>query len=469
MKTITTSRFHFIFLAVCLLLLSGMVIGSELRTVTTLEDTNDGVCDAHCSLREAVVAAVDGDTVIFARPLRGGTIHLQDTLVIEKDLKIDGPNRRRITLKGNGKFGVLYIGTATGAWKFVGLDGLIIRDGAELGGLGGGIYIYGSRVVTLSDCLVTENRAAIGGGIRVLHGALYVFNSTISGNQSDGTGGAAGIDARNATLLEIVNSTIAANIAEDGVAGIKNDNDGHSLLLNSTISGNISSGSGLGRVGGMYTDHSQNFLIINSVIAGNIGATPDAWLWNTWGGNNLIGVGEGSRFTNGVGGNIVGTRANPVDPRLGPLTDNGRGLPTYAPQSASPVTNAGNAEHLIWYQSFERPFFSSAADQRGFTRIFENQIEIGAVEYGGSAVPTTTTIIGRILNGERGVPRAFVTVRDADGEARTAITNPFGYYRVVGLPVDTQFTVEVKNKSFTFQPQTLLTEETVEYLDFVSK
>jgi CSLREA domain-containing protein len=34
-------------------------------TVTTTADTNDGVCDVHCSLREAVLSAGTGDTVVF--------------------------------------------------------------------------------------------------------------------------------------------------------------------------------------------------------------------------------------------------------------------------------------------------------------------------------------------------------------------------------------------------------------------
>ncbi|MBK9164209.1 MAG: CSLREA domain-containing protein [Acidobacteria bacterium] len=44
--------------------LSSDVSGTILR-VTTLEDTDDGVCDAHCSLREAVNTASNDDTVIF--------------------------------------------------------------------------------------------------------------------------------------------------------------------------------------------------------------------------------------------------------------------------------------------------------------------------------------------------------------------------------------------------------------------
>lgn len=35
-------------------------------TVTKIQDTDDGVCDADCSLREAIGAAAAGDRVVFS-------------------------------------------------------------------------------------------------------------------------------------------------------------------------------------------------------------------------------------------------------------------------------------------------------------------------------------------------------------------------------------------------------------------
>ncbi|HMJ08718.1 MAG TPA: right-handed parallel beta-helix repeat-containing protein, partial [Pyrinomonadaceae bacterium] len=298
---INSFRFKIMFPAICLLFLSCIQIHAELRTVTTLADTNEGACDAHCSLREAVAVANDGDTIIFERSLRGGTIQLEETLVIEKTLKIDGPNRQRITLSGNGTFRILYITSlsGTGPWKDVWLDGLIIRGGAALNEHGGGIYLLGGRILTLTDCVVTKNHAAFGGGIQVANGVLYLFDSTISDNTSDGTDGAAGIDALYAPGLHIVNSTVAGNIAADGAGGIKSQPE-RLLLLNSTVSGNISKGNGLGRVGGIFTYNSGNLTFNNSIIAGNIGETPDVLLWSSSGSSNLIGIGEGSRFPDGV-------------------------------------------------------------------------------------------------------------------------------------------------------------------------
>jgi CSLREA domain-containing protein len=465
---INSLRFQIIFLALGIIFLSGTEIRAEFRTVTTLADTNDGVCDAHCSLREAIEAADDGGTIIFAREVRGGTIQLQGTLVTEKSVNIDGPNRRRITLKGNGTFGILRLMGAGGAFRSVFIDGLIIRDGG--GAQGGGIYINPGVALTISDCQIVENHAARGGGIRVFSGVLYVRNSTISDNTSDGIDGAAGIDALRAANIEIANSTIARNFAADGPGGIKTY-QGHILwLINSTVSQNVAAGSGFGHVGGIFTYSDDTSFYQNSIVSGNTGDTPDIYSSSSSGSNNLIGVGEGSRFSlvNNIGGNIVGTRANPADARLGPLMDNGRGLLTFAPLSTSPVIDSGDAELLALYQSIYESFPGNV-DQRGFSRIVANAVDMGAVEFGGSAIPVTTTITGRVTNSDgRGVPKAFITVRGAGGKTRTALTNPFGYYQVFGLPVDTQFAVEVKSKRYSFQPQTLMTEEETEYVDFVT-
>jgi hypothetical protein len=316
--------------------------------------------------------------------------------------------------------------------------------------------------------LITKNSASFGGGIRV-NRWLVVWNSTISENKSHGNDGAAGIDALSAINLQIVNSTISRNVAQDGAGGIKSVLGQRALLLNSVVSENVSLGSGFGRVGGIYTLASPLFQIYSSVIAGNSGEIPDVLLSGTNGLYSFIGVGEGSLFIDGQGGMIVGTRKNPADPRLGPLTDNGRGLPTYAPFSTSRVINAGYPGFIDGYAQ-ANPLFSAAADQRGFQRTVGKGIDMGAVEYGGAAVPLTTTITGRVKTATgRGVSGAFLTVRDAGGHiVRTPFTNSSGYYNIAGLPADTQFTIEIKSKRHTFQPQTIMTEETTEYVDFVA-
>ena len=55
-------------------------VSDDVFTVTTLDDIDDGICDSHCSLREAIYAANDspgGDTIVFQI---SGTIQLEKPL-----------------------------------------------------------------------------------------------------------------------------------------------------------------------------------------------------------------------------------------------------------------------------------------------------------------------------------------------------------------------------------------------------
>ena len=49
-------------------ILCGFAIHASAATlvVTKTADTNDGICDTDCSLREAVTAAAVGDTIVFS-------------------------------------------------------------------------------------------------------------------------------------------------------------------------------------------------------------------------------------------------------------------------------------------------------------------------------------------------------------------------------------------------------------------
>src|SRR6185369_2530840 len=61
-------------------------------TVSKLADTNDGVCDSDCSLREAIAVTSSDSTILFDAGLSGGVIHLSfgSPLTIAKNLGIDG-------------------------------------------------------------------------------------------------------------------------------------------------------------------------------------------------------------------------------------------------------------------------------------------------------------------------------------------------------------------------------------------
>lgn len=440
-------------------------------TVTTIEDTNDSVCNSQCSLREAIEAAAPNDTIIFARQLRGGTIQLQSTLQIKRWITIDGPNKRRITIKGNNTFRIFHLMLANlgiGVGRVVNLDGLIIRDGYAGDGDGGGIYSDPTffTVLNITNCAILNNTARRGGGVYVYNsGTFYLIDSTVAGNAATGDNSGAGLDLSRSTV-RIMNSTISGNRGTSPIAsagGIRLAGSNEWFINSSTIADNSSSGTDNLSAGGVVVLNGIPGPVSNTIVAGNTGSTPD--IRGTVGivKNSLIGIG-GSGFTNGMNGNIVGSPENPIDAQLGGLAENGSGLPTHALLSTSRAIDAGN--NIL---SINRKGEPLEIDQRNYKRIFNSTVDIGSYEFNSQPFLTTSTITGQVTTaGGRGVYGARVSLRGENGEIKYVLTNSFGYYRFVNVSTDSIYTIESSAKGKVFAPQTVLVEESTELINFRS-
>ncbi|MDH3528900.1 MAG: PxKF domain-containing protein [Acidobacteriota bacterium] len=361
-------------------------------TVTKTADTNDGVCDADCSLREAIAAAnasATDDTINFASPLfdSAQTIILGGTaLTLNNNGKttIDGPGADLLTISGNNSSRVFYV--SSGAE--VEINGLTITDGlapSTYAQYGGALKSSGGNV-TLNDSVVSGNSSVnTGGGLSVeFNGRLVLNNTTVSSNVST-NGGGGGIYS-NRSELTLNNSTVSGNQALFAGGGIVIDSDingGPVSLKNSTITGNSGSDSG-----GMITYRAANIAIIgNTIIAGNSAPTnPDvSGPFNSLG-YNLIGSTSGSSGF-GAAGDLTGTVALPLDPVLGPLQDNGGPTFTHLPLGGSPAIDAGSNALIP---------SGSTNDQRGagFQRIVNSTVDIGAVEVGTPSAVDQTIAFG---------------------------------------------------------------------------
>ncbi len=185
-------------------------------------------------------------------------------------------------------------------------------DGSGSGGHGGAIY--NDWKLTMEYCTVVGNFTGDGG---------------TAGDGGNGGGISQGADEPDLDLSQ----TILADNEVGGSTGSGSDGTGPDLFAGFVVST-------LSRTG-------INFLQKNESVSATF---PEG-------------------FPNG-NSDLVGTIADPIDPFLNPLSDNGGPTPTYLPIEGSPVIDPPGGEFS--------PAF--ATDQRGAPRVILGVADIGAVE-----------------------------------------------------------------------------------------
>ncbi|HYO13597.1 MAG TPA: CSLREA domain-containing protein [Thermoanaerobaculia bacterium] len=346
-------------------------------------DSADGACDAHCSLREAILAAnaTAGEDVIVLRPgvyrlsLAGAGEDLAATgdLDIRDDLVLVGDRAANTIIDAGGIDRVLHLREGVS----VEIRDITLRNGRLQGqGVvgGGGILNIGS--LTLTRSVVTGNTTDGSGGGIFSSGSgavLTLSQSTVSDNTASGRGGGLAIDGT-ATLTNV---TISGNRSlTDFGGGLYFSSNTRSTVDNATITGN----SAAQRGGGVVAE-SAPFLgtapdIANSILAGNTAsAEPDCSGAVSSLGYNLVGNGTGCISFSPANHDLEGSTGALLDPRLGPLAGNGGPTPTHALLAGSPALDAGNPA---------APGSGGAAceatDQRGAPRPGGARCDIGAFE-----------------------------------------------------------------------------------------
>jgi fibronectin-binding autotransporter adhesin len=165
--------------------------------VTTLSDAGPG------SLRQAIADAHSGDTIVVAT---NGVITVSSMLLITNGLTIVGPGPELLSLSGGNTTRVLW--NDTGATSIV--SGLSIRNGQiPANASGAGVVNYG--VLTLSNCIVTANRAA--------NGANGPNGSDSGVNGGAGARGGEGAGIYSISNLTLIACTISYNTNGNGGRG----------------------------------------------------------------------------------------------------------------------------------------------------------------------------------------------------------------------------------------------------------
>jgi hypothetical protein len=350
-------------------------------TVSNLNDSGSG------SFRQAVTdsAAPGSDRILF-QPSLGGTITLGSALPnLQTPLEVVGPGADRVAISGNNAFRVLTVSSNPAGQPFR-ISGLTLTQGSS-GGEGGAVR-SADAVMTFERMVISSSRAGATGGISA-SSPLTVIQSTVTGNTSNS--GVGGIAADNGLFLD--RSTVAGNPAGPGSPGGGIAVGGGSFsALDSTVAGNSSTSAG----GGIYLSAGAGHSIFNTIVADNtapMGADV----------RSLSAVATDFSLIESTADAMLtpaATTITGVDPKLGPLADNGGPTPTMALLVGSPALDKS---------------FRIKLDQRGATRPFDlkgipsaaggNAADIGAYERvlcGNVLVNEVGTAGKDVLTGSRG-------------------------------------------------------------------
>jgi hypothetical protein len=186
---------------------------------------------------------------------------------------------------------------------------------------------------------------------------------------------------------------------------------------------------GLGQGGGVFIDANGTLAPVSPIFAANVvnGGATDADISSPFkalvGADHcLVGNDSGSGLAPAdpdSSGNLIGTAAAPIDPKLGPLQDNGGLAETMARLPGSPALNTGSNPDGL------------ATDQRGFgPRNAGGGVDIGAFQLGAMPVPPSPPP-APVVHG--GAPRVvnvhrhrLLEVFDAQTGALRFAVYPFG-------------------------------------------
>jgi predicted outer membrane repeat protein len=279
---------------------------------------------------------VRSSTLAQNQAINGGAIYNESantTILLEQNSILDNNS---VTGDGGGLYNVA--GTAT-------LSQVTVSNNSATDG--GGIYNDGTATLT-GVTLIGNYGNSHGGGIANWEN-VSIINSTLSNNIAFLGGGLFTLDGT-ATLTQV---TLSSNSASSG-GGIKTLDRGVVSLTHVTLSNNSGGAIAHDRYASSFT--LKNVILNQGAQGGNCNL-----------GKPLISNGFNLSSDNSCGLNQAGDQHN-VDPRLGPLADNGGPTRTHILLPGSPAIDAGQCVPGL------------TTDQRGLPRLQGLACDVGAVE-----------------------------------------------------------------------------------------
>ena len=303
-------------------LLTAFAGSAGASTTITVDSNGDGIAVAanctdltpgNCTLRDAALAAIDGDTINFDASI--SLITLTEGTVETTAVNIVGPGASSLTITTTAAAGLYDLFSVEGNGDAIisGLtvtknriksnnDGKFTLDGVTVSGStgayggalyaandgeleiidstfenntatadGGAVYIYNSDNATISGSTFTNNETSYDGG--AIHGErvedVTIVDCTLTGNSAADDGGGMSIYPRfSGSVISISDTTIDANDAGNNGGGLNFEVDGVDLIVNitnSTVSNNTAEAS----AGILFNDRGITATINNSTISAN--------------------------------------------------------------------------------------------------------------------------------------------------------------------------------------------------------
>ncbi len=407
----------FIIGLLAILIIGGATANAASWTVTKSTNSSDNVCDADCSLREAVFVADSGDTVVFDSNLVGQTFTLGGSeIVITKRITIDGflNNPNVAFISGGNASRHFYVQDGAG------LDlkniTLVQGNGKPFNGAvgsteGGAIYVRPTATLQLDRVAIRNNAADLGGAIRLGSGPHHITNSSITSN----SGSAASAIFNNGGSLYIANVTVSGNFTPDTTNSghaIWNNN-GDVFIRNSTIVRNTTTVNG-GEGGGIFNRLNGRLNIGNTIVAQNtdeIGTDikNEAATITSVGGNLIGDLGSIPANTFNQPNDIFG-----VNPLLAPSNANlgGFHILSHPLQAGSPARNGGINANAVDPLT-NTPLITDARGT-GFPRITDTTVDKGAFE---DQSGNTSLIVSKKTNSNDSVCDTDCSLREAVHQA----------------------------------------------------
>jgi hypothetical protein len=178
-----------------------------------------------------------------------------------------------------------------------------------------------------------------------------------------------------------------------------------------------------------------------------------------------------------VGSVSVGTTV--IDPKLGPLQNNGGCTDTRAELNGSPAIDGGNnCVNLGTCSTFNPIEPILLTDQRGpgFNRRVDNNsdgmavVDIGAFEIQMIPTAATASISGRVVDPDgKPIAKADVSITDARGTTKTVTTKGSGAYTINGVIVGRVYVMTAQHKKYTFQSRVVNVNDDLSGQDFIAE